>query len=749
MAKAIKWQIPFATNDPTNPTQYRIDIYAEGYTGQPIQLLGGPQPFVTEEDKNTDFFTPVRSQTGTIQICTRLSDGSILDINDLLPSDNIAHPVRLVRIDANNAETIEWQGFMSCEAFSQDYTELPEIFSFPVISVLEAMDSVEVELDESMAFKKIIGHVAYAMKAIETQSGMSLWSQVYISSHIRTALTTQYFYNNVYFESVEQVSGDNIVVEVHSISCKKILEQVAKFFGSCWREIGQNIYLEAVGKSSYSFHSFTSIYNTYVADTSSIVWLSATGATANLADQTWMGTGHKKSVTQGMRRIKVDAGLRDFECDMTLMECPLNNLVENPEGRQATNGEVHVNTNETFYNLAEHKHYLTRAVFPTDLSGASLELVSTLSGINYTHTIFWETDLFRQNYYSLVNDQSQGSSGGLYHYITSFMAWWRDRQNQLQSGLMICGTPKRLLWSYNPVQGRIWNKYALTSSNYLFKQRTPLIFAAAKGYLKIDINTLAWSNAPGTMPSINYGATLYPTLTIALQFGDKWAYKDGDDYLWSSTFHTIDFQLEHKTTNEVLKTFSNWNEDMDVDKVDGLFIKIPEFMVGFVTIYVYHEVDAICLDPYTNSMFDVFINKMDVEYVPLNEELRTDRNSNIYAADTSEAFKDESVFGVELASYANNTKLATMLWNDSTTPAKLITLGGSSVRPEVDLLNRLASYYGAARQRLELEVKHPTEAALPLLKLNGIGDGKVYLPLAEARDWKAEQSTLTCFETPN
>ena len=162
------------------------------------------------------------------------------------------------------------------------------------------------------------------------------------------------------------------------------------------------------------------------------------------------------------------------------------------------------------------------------------------------------------------------------------------------------------------MQGRIWNKYALTSSNYLFKQRTPLIFAAAKGYLKIDINTLAWSNAPGTMPSINYGATLYPTLTIALQFGDKWAYKDGDDYLWSSTFHTIDFPLEHKTTNEVLKTFSNWNEDMDVDKVDGLFIKIPEFMVGFVTIYVYHEVDAICLDPYTNSMFDVFINKMDV-----------------------------------------------------------------------------------------------------------------------------------------
>ena len=70
-------------------------------------------------------------------------------------------------------------------------------------------------------------------------------------------------------------------------------------------------------------------------------------------------------------------------------------------------------------------------------------------------------------------------------------------------------------------------------------------------------------------------------------------------------------------------------------------------------------------------------------------------------------------------------------------------------RPEVDLLNRLAAYYGAARQRLELEVAHPTAAPLPLLKLNGINDGKVYLPLSESRDWQTGVCKLTCFETPS
>jgi hypothetical protein len=89
-----------------------------------------------------------------------------------------------------------------------------------------------------------------------------------------------------------------------------------------------------------------------------------------------------------------------------------------------------------------------------------------------------------------------------------------------------------------------------------------------------------------------------------------------------------------------------------------------------------------------------------------------------------------------------------MIWNDSTTPAKLISLGGATVRPEVDLLNRLATYYGAARQRLELEVAHIT-TPLPNLKLNGIDDGKVYLPLAESRDWRTGVCKLTCFECPS
>ena len=742
MSKQVRWQVPFAAQD---GTQYRVDIYDEGYTGSPVQLTAGETPFTTDEDDSDDFFAPVRTQSGTLQICTETPSGSTIKLEDILPANNISRPVRLVNLSNSNA--VEWQGFLSCEAYSQDYIGIPQNLDLPLIGVLEAMDSIEVELSESMAFKKILGHVAYAIKAIEDKSGMSLFDQMYISTYCKNALTTQYFYNNVYFSTEEQISGDNITVDVHSISAKAILEQVAKFFGCCWREKGQNIYLEALGTTSYSYHSFATIYNNFVVEPKTTVWLTAQGASADIDGLDWMGNGHQRSITQGMRRVKVTSKLDDFDCNMALEETPVNSLVENPEARQATNGEVYVNTNETFYSLAEHKHYLTKAIFPTDLSGASLQFVSTQSRINYSQTIFWKTNEFRQYYKELVVNQTKGSSSGINHYITSFMAWWRDKEGELRSGLMVCGVPQSLLYSYNPISGRSWSKYALTSSNYLFRQRTPLIFSASKGYLRLDVNTLAWSRADGKMPALVYGETMSPTLTMAVQFGNYWLYKTGNSYTWDTTFHTIDLPLERKTTDGELKTIGNWDESMGVDESEGIFIKIPNLITGVVSVYVYPYVNAICLDPYTNSMFDVFISKLDLEYVPLNEELRTDRSENVYATETSQAFRDELSVDCDLASYANNTKLATMLWNDSTTPAKLITLGGASVRPEVDLLNRLAAYYGAARQRLELEVAHIT-TPLPQLRLNGINDGKVYLPMAESRDWRKGVCKLTCIECP-
>ena len=69
-------------------------------------------------------------------------------------------------------------------------------------------------------------------------------------------------------------------------------------------------------------------------------------------------------------------------------------------------------------------------------------------------------------------------------------------------------------------------------------------------------------------------------------------------------------------------------------------------------------------------------------------------------------------------------------------------------RPERNLLDRMQAYYSKPRTILQLPVKHIEDKPLPLLRFNGLNDGKVYAPMAESRDWQTKESKITFIETP-
>lgn len=749
MSKQVRWQIFFKECKPEyeNPKHYRVDIYDEGYTGSPVQLIGGTSPFVTDEDDSDDYFAPIRVQTGTLTVCTHDDDGNVLiTLDDILPANNIARPVRLVNVGTG---AIEWQGFLSCEAYDQDYTDIPQHLQLPVISVLEAMASVEVQLDESKAFLRILGHICNAMKAIETESGMNLWGRMYLSQYCRSEMLAKYFYNNVYFSTEEQISGDNIVVEVHSISGKDILSQVAQFFGGCWREKGKDLYFEVIGKTNdFDYQTFANVYDESVNGNSKF-WQSVSMTTgAQISQLSWAGTNHQRTVAQGAKRVRVTAGLDDFECKMTLQECPIGSLVENPEARQATWGEVHANTNETFYSLAEHKHAIMQ-VKAEQVSGQtriSLSKLYSTSSIGYNSTWFWAQNEYLRDYQNL---KGQGATGQVNSTATSFMAWMRLKADaqadpELTSGLMICGLPNGYLLTISP--SWIWTAwYTFTESDYLFKQKTPLVFAAMKGHFELDVewgaftsNGKTFNTYEKTRSGINAGGR---GVEMAIKWGSKWLQYDSNNnsYSWESSFATFS-----------ARDGQNY-EESGLDGKVHLEFPIDGFNAGFVSIYIFPKVYGNFESDGIQDVHNLFITKLDLNYVAPDEELLTDRSENVYAQNLSTAFRDEIETSVEIATDANNTKLATMLWlNDGTTPVNLLSLGDQTIRPEVDLLNRLAAYYGTARQRLSLIVAHPTAAPLPLLRLNGISpDNRTYAPLAESRDWQQDTSTLKCFETPN
>lgn len=757
MAKAIKWQIPFAS---LSGTLYRIDIYAENDgtwdTAHPIQLMAGESPFATDEDSSEDFFAPIRTQSGRIQICTEIPiqevypTGGKLVLADLLSENNLSHPIRLINLSNSNA--VEWQGYLSCEAYSQDYTAIPQHISFSVISVLEAMASVEVDINENRSFQSILGHIEYAMKAIEDKCGMELFGDVYIGEYCLSALQDTNFYNNVYFEADEQVSGDDIVVEVHSISCKDILEQIAKFFGCCWRECGRDIFMQVIGIDTlYKQASFTDIKQ-HFEQSGLLQWDNHGFLQAiDIASLSWRGTDHKIDVRQGMRRMKVTSKLKDFTCDLHLEETPYGSLVANPNARWLQWKEVYCNTNETFYGLAEHQHFLSSAKVELDSSPSgkmvTIQKGTSIAAISYGNTWFWANDDYLDNYHGLfIALTGQVSVGTAYHVCTSFMSWMRikesaDSEEELKSGLVVCGLPAQ--YRYSQAQQYlhcVW--YSIQQNDYVFKQRTPLVFAASRGKFSLELQLGALTSQEKTVDTyIKKGAIGdYNGIEMAIQWGNKWLYIDqNENASWGSSF----------------TTFTALDSD-DNGSIKYENIPISSFNTGFVTLYIYPKIWGNypgSIDNDFQTVHNIFFPKIEFTYIPPDEELLNDRAENVYSDDNGLAFRDELSVDCDLASYANNNKIATLLWENNTTPAKLITLDGDSVRPELALLARLKNYYSTARNTLDLKVAHiktqqGAEVMLPDVILNGINDGKVYLPLSESRDWKTEVCSLTCFECP-
>lgn len=744
MAQAVRWRTFFA-GEQTN-TQYRVDIYdTEGDWQGPILLdCDGENPFVTNEDNSDDFFAGIRSQSGTLRIITKipkqtlLPDGGYIDIKDIVPMDNISHFVRVVNTSVNNK--VEWQGFLSCEAYNQDYIGIPQVLDLPLISVLEALDSLEVENREDRALKTIVGHAVYALYTIQQKIGMSIFGDLYIPEYCFETLTTKLFYNNAYYSTNEVISGENVIVEVHSQSCKKILEQIAAFFGCCWREDGQDIYLEVVGKAlNMRYKRIISAYDEYVSETATKKpWQTHAQQSYNMEDIDWMGTNHQQCVSQGMRRIKLQSKLQDFECDLALIEGPINTLVENPSERHTQWGEVHCNTNETFYNLAEHKHWLYDIDVVQDSSLAGKHAVTTNDGstpsILYQRTWNWQNDTLLDNYAQLFQTPAGLVGTNIFHAATSYMSWVRI-DGKLMSGLMVYGIPHTFVQADSVTMANNWAE--LTQNDYVFTQKTPLIFAAYNGKLVFDMNL------SGFMTNIKFyqqpnspASSTAHGVDMAIRWGNKWASYNGSSWSWSNTFTT--FAARSQRENSFSLGYMHYE------------IPITDWNVGIVQVYIYPRMYGAFSYNGINDVHALFITNLRLKYEPVIEELKSERGTNAYLGETGMAFRDELSKSLQLSSYVRNTKLATMIYEDATTPIEVLNLGGVSVRPEIDLLQRLVEYYSATRNRLDL-IGAPLSNIITLQGsvLNGINDGKQYLPLSLSREWKPEVVTYTCIETPN
>ena len=227
---AIHWQIPFKSLR-TN-TLYTVNIYDASFSGTPIQLKGGAQPFTTQESSDDDMFIPIRTQSGYVRIVDDGKDvnGNAWDWKTLLPSTDTDRPVTLTDGNGN----VVWQGFMQAQSFSGVLYGNPQEREFPVQCCLSVLSTIQVSTSETT-----YRNFAYLLNYIFRSIPVHTTSQVIIQggADAREWLRKKLDWRNFLSISEGDVSP--------SYSLFQILEDVCRFWGWTARTYGQKILLTA------------------------------------------------------------------------------------------------------------------------------------------------------------------------------------------------------------------------------------------------------------------------------------------------------------------------------------------------------------------------------------------------------------------------------------------------------------------------------------------------------------------------
>jgi len=232
---AIHWQVKFKTL--RGGKVLTASVYDNTYDGQPIQLKGGAEPFVTEESNDDDPFKAIRTQTGSLKI---VDDGYALDgvtpfnWRDLQPRSDHDRPVILT--DEN--DTILWQGFLQAQNFSGTLYEATQEREFPLQCALSILSSQYPNTTDQG-----IVNFAYLLNYISSMVSAASLSVINFSEFIiqggedaQTWLMSMFHWSNLLSEDSEA----NVAPQYDLFTC---LEDMCNFWGWSARTCGTKLYL--------------------------------------------------------------------------------------------------------------------------------------------------------------------------------------------------------------------------------------------------------------------------------------------------------------------------------------------------------------------------------------------------------------------------------------------------------------------------------------------------------------------------
>ena len=230
------------------------------------------------------------------------------------------------------------------------------------------------------------------------------------------------------------------------------------------------------------------------------------------------------------------------------------------------------------------------------------------------------------------------------------------------------------------------------------------------GYIHVEFRQHSFIYSGGNSGYFNSDSRLQDgfltKMWVRLSVGEL--YWNGTNW---STDNTSRFAINFK--NENIET--NKTSDMQVSTNDGWFIPVTSTMRGYVRLSIIGVVesgtDFMASHVYSNSRI---ISNLQVSFLPNNPLAASYRDTNVYRKNIIlSGFSEEKTIETILGTYNNNVPSASFIKSNSSTYIEFFPYIDASAtinqRPELHLLDRMVSQFGAVRRTFSGVVQRGVE----------------------------------------
>lgn len=714
MAWYKRFRVPFQSFD---GTQYMVYIY-EKTSGSLVTLTGAPEPFVTQEESDTDVFRPIRPQTGYIRIRDLSADGSLLET--LIPENNTQKLVRLYTGTWNNDYTvftdgdIMWQGFLVAEAYTQPWDNQKNIIELPVASLLSVLRDVRIPDNFSTSDVRIAKLITEAFNDMDV-----LPEQVAIISNLSSTqadLLKVYSQRAAFYEEhIINNQGDSYQ-QIDGMSFSDVFQAIASLYGMCFREAGSTLALVMydknggrIMKEELTWSDFVQISNGNTVS----VEQSALQDVVLPVDGNFRGTENQAGYTQGGRTAQITLQVTDnlslnINLPQTTEDASIVYQIED-----IAVGDVFVQPHSPRSNSIES--------FTFSEYQQSGQTSSRIGSSNYQNCLE-NSVIFRPLYDPQFSSQDNLHTG-------AFPCRWYYRENaqsqpMLKNGLFINMQYLKSGQNFTPY----WC-YSIQSS---------LGFTLQDGYINIDMlcNSFIKGQLVGDSNKLYFGDynTIWGTKPATKLYCIlTWGTKEWDGTQWvthSGNYNT--FMIEFDGVN--IK--SNKTADMSVDRTGGWFIPVTEQMTGRVTLYILNVGSTETELGFANAHSRI-ISDLSVEFIPNVDIASSRRSQNVYRQTIMQSgFGEDKEKTLTIGTMNNNVVSTSFIKRSSSEFIETLTYltagGTANGRPEINLLSRMVTQYNQVRRMYRAVLA----SGLELITCRYTYNGRKYFAVDAQHNWR-------------